>query len=500
MTGGISDDYFDKYIDINKKIETVLGIFESLNVSFSDNSFETIYSSIDNASRLIGVFYMVSWECSRIDDKYDSFIEKIDTYIDRTAVGINDLQKINDKYLDLNYYSQINELRINLLNLGDNAINKAYAFIMEKVGIKENKNGKIDAVKFSPYLYLQILYLYSGSPNAAKDNLLLIDEVQGVSPEEIRLIKEINDNKVKFNMFGDVHQHIENTKGIDKWEEYNGVLDFDLYELNENYRNASQITEFCNNKFNMNMIPINTFGVGVKEVDEKSFNNTLVEKFADIIKEEGLSAIIVKDENDVNYILDDFSDYRQYLLDLVNEDGFVQPFIWNIIKIDDAKGLEFNRVIALSDKMTDNEKYIAYTRALDELIVYSSEINQSHKDNKPDKLKSEEIKNDEQKTEQIYGIDDLLNISNSWKNIKTMHHTNKIESENVGNEVKHFFEKKGCVVIDKRNETGRLWVVGDKNKIEKTVNEAIEKFDISGRYARSSEIGNRNGWFTKTKK
>ena len=81
-----------------------------------------------------------------------------------------------------------------------------------------------------------------------------------------------------------------------------------------------------------------------------------------------------------------------------------------------------------------------------------------------------------------------------------MHHTNKIESENVGNEVKHFFEKKGCVVIDKRNETGRLWVVGDKNKIEKTVNEAIEKFDISGRYARSSEIGNRNGWFTKTKK
>ena len=47
---------------------------------------------------------------------------------------------------------------------------------------------------------------------------------------------------------------------------------------------------------------------------------------------------------------------------------------WNVLTISQAKGLEFNTVFALSGRMSKNERYIAYTRALDELYVYDDEL------------------------------------------------------------------------------------------------------------------------------
>ena len=41
----------------------------------------------------------------------------------------------------------------------------------------------------------------------------------------------------------------------------------------------------------------------------------------------------------------------------------------SLMYVDEVKGIEFDRVYVISNKMTKNEKYIAYTRALTELIV-----------------------------------------------------------------------------------------------------------------------------------
>ena len=49
--------------------------------------------------------------------------------------------------------------------------------------------------------------------------------------------------------------------------------------------------------------------------------------------------------------------------DIEIRNGFV-----HIISINDVKGLEFEKVIVLSSGMTRNEKYVAATRALTELI------------------------------------------------------------------------------------------------------------------------------------
>ena len=40
-----------------------------------------------------------------------------------------------------------------------------------------------------------------------------------------------------------------------------------------------------------------------------------------------------------------------------------------VMYVDEVKGIEFDRVFVVENKMSRNEKYIAYTRALSDLIV-----------------------------------------------------------------------------------------------------------------------------------
>ena len=74
------------------------------------------------------------------------------------------------------------------------------------------------------------------------------------------------------------------------------------------------------------------------------------------------------------------------------------------------------------------------------------------------------------------------------------------EKTHIESDVRDFFVAKGLEVVDMRDEGGRLWVVGDKTEIRDIVNEAIAKFEISGKYAASKDIKNKAGWCTKTDK
>ena len=248
--------------------------------------------------------------------------------------------------------------------------------------IKEKQKWKNDQHKnYSAYLYLQALYQFQGSPNSEKEALLSIDEAQGIAPEEVRLLKNINGNDIVFNMFGDVHQHIENTKGIDKWSELSDIIDFDFYEMQENYRNSSQVTEYCNKVFNMKMKAINTAGKGVHKLNtEEEFKDSIVTQLLDE-QRTGLAAILIGDDEEAKYILDIFAEYKEKFNDMTDGNSTLHHTRWNIMNIDDAKGLEFSSVISFTGRMSKNEKYIAYTRALDELFVYPVivEINKYNK-------------------------------------------------------------------------------------------------------------------------
>lgn len=486
----IDDEYFDLMKKCGKKIETVLLPFSELKPEFSQNDTDVVYAAIDKIGQLIGSFFMISWELGKIDDKYAEYLGKIKKEIDNVQALVEELQNTDEKYLHISDYNEVLNLSDELRKISSNAAKNAYIMIMKKIGIKENSDGKMPAQNYSPYLYLQALYHFQGSPNSTKEALLSIDEAQGIAPEELRLLQNINGGKVIFNMFGDVYQHIENTKGIDSWNEFSDIVDYDLYEMKENYRNSSQVTEYCNKVFTMDMIAINTPGKGVHEIkDEKSFKDILIAQLLDTGRA-GIAAILVGDDKEAKYLLDTFAEYNQKFHDMTVEEFSIHRTRWNIMNIDDAKGLEFSSVIVLSGRMSKNEKYIAYTRALDELFVYSIviDIDDYRGKNKrnadvSEKNNEAEIKNDENNNEE-----------------KAVHTKHQRIVTSLNSAVKDFFEEKGFEVKDMRNEGGRLWVIGEKVVIRDTVNAAIAKFGISGKYASGKEINNRNGWFTKTNK
>ena len=479
------DGYFKKLVNIGEKLQEALNIFENLKKEYAQNDDDTINEAVNNIGKIIGAYFMISWDLSKVEDKYSEYQESIAELLGKAQSCVNILQNENKKYLEYSYFTEIKNKCDLLIQMNESIVKNAYAFIMNKIGIKESDNGKIRALSCSPYLYLQILYQFQGRPNNDFESFLSIDEAQEIAPEELRLLYNINDGKTVFNMFGDVYQHIEGTKGIDSWSEYADILTSDMYEMQENYRNALQITEFCNKQFGMNMSAINTPGKGVHEIlSDEEFYNEMISQLVDT-QRAGLAAILVGDDKEARYLLNRFGAYENKFHDMTIEEFSIHRTRWNIINIDDAKGLEFSTVIVLSGRMSRNEKYIAYTRALDELFVYSDVIDVTGIEGKSKKTKTNKIK------ENV-----VSNTSNRRVHIKHISENNNRENSKV----MEFFKNSGFEVIDNRDNGGRLWIIGKKTDIRNIVNSAITQFGISGKYSSSKETNFKNGWYTKTDK
>ena len=97
---------------------------------------------------------------------------------------------------------------------------------------------------------------------------------------------------------------------FDSWNEFYESVNVEEKLLMENYRNASQITEECNKRFNMKMQAINTPGSGVTVIaNEKEFSEKIQMLFKNVQKP-GLKAIIVNDEQEVHQILSQYVLYQ----------------------------------------------------------------------------------------------------------------------------------------------------------------------------------------------
>ena len=144
--------------------------------------------------------------------------------------------------------------------------------------------------------------------------------------------------------------------------------------------------------------------------------------------------------------------------------------------VEEAKGLEFASVIAVTGRMTQNEKYISYTRALDELVVYdvAFEDEQLHK-YKPAKIEEEKIEDTADANPDLPTDDKILAI-------------------------KQFFAERNIQVIDWIQKTGEVWLVGGKRQIGKYVDEACERFNIHGEYSHSVATDMKPGWVMKVTK
>lgn len=310
---------YEKRIDFIKN--EISGIF-NYSEKISNNQYFEIFiiKSMELIDKLIREIRHGKMNLGGIYEKSNEECEEIERKIEE----IMQLQEevLNSFYFPFDFYNEIiNDVRIN------------------NTSIPRNKY-----MRFQLLLMLYINYLHFGEVLNG-DKLLCFDEAQDYNEAEYRILKLIN-NKVVFNLYGDVNQSIY-SRSITDWSTLKKFIDFNQYNLNENFRNTKQIADFCNKKFNYNSISIGIIGRDVEYIDRMNINNIIFRK----INEKKKIAIITKNKEDIENIIQIDSEYI---------------FLGNI---DQVKGIEFDSVIVLDNKMTENEKYIAYTRALNELYI-----------------------------------------------------------------------------------------------------------------------------------
>ena len=227
---------------------------------------------------------------------------------------------------------------------------------------KEHGVGSADPANYRHDLYMRLLFchLYYGSVDGA-GVCVSIDEAQDLSKAELALLKGILGPEAVINLYGDTGQMIYPHRGISDWAEAGRMISAGVYTLDENYRNTLQITDYCNQR-----LGLKTVGVGLDgaEVVETGLRDAVEELFALRASRDGLRCAIVYRRG--------LAGVKGTLDELLGKDasyGVVDSGKVSVIPVEVAKGLEFDAVVVIEDGMSDNELYIALTRALDNLIV-----------------------------------------------------------------------------------------------------------------------------------
>jgi len=250
--------------------------------------------------------------------------------------GLNTLAKIEREY-DI-------PTSLDLRDIFNKTIHSELKKLKEKSGLKTRS---FEGYKFLSYLKLRFLNYIMGSIDF--DNFICIDEGQDLSIAEYVLLKDLNDENTIFNIYGDLDQVIS-SHGIRKWNHID--LRLSHFELSENYRNTTSIIEYCNKKCSMGMTNL---GIDGSLVEHISFDNIV----------ELLNSI--KDKS-VGIIYNDDVIWRR-IYDKIQKKEFRLGENARLLNVHEVKGLEFNSAIVFDTNMMRNEKYIAYTRALEKLYI-----------------------------------------------------------------------------------------------------------------------------------
>ena len=303
-----------------------------------------IMSIIDEYNKILNIEY----------DKGRELKQRQINNLNEEKLKNNEIEEINRKLAEYGKEKATFQIKLdNYKVLKDNIINDVYFTIniYEKIigKIKErfgfiapqNTYSKIDLV-----ILLYINYLHIGEL-INSDKLLCIDEAQDYSEIEFVILRKINKNVI-INLYGDTNQSIYKN-GIYNWDNLAKKLNLNKYVLNENYRNPTEITNYCNQKFRYNILAMGLSIKSVEMIRKNQINEIIIRK----IKENKRIAIISKE----------------------NMEEKICNHLVTYCDIQEAKGIEYNTVIVNENGMSQNEKYIAYTRALGELYIVNSQKN-----------------------------------------------------------------------------------------------------------------------------
>ena len=274
---------------------------------------------------------------------------EIEKKLEDNKLKKNEVTSILEKYQ--NYNSILND-KINKYNGVKNEILDNVYFTIDiyeniQSKIRKKYNIQIDKkqyLKIDLLINLYINYIHIGRIING-DSLLCIDEAQDYSPIEYEIINMVNKNII-MNLYGDINQSIYD-EGIDNWEDLKDKLKCNMYILKENYRNSTEITKYCNEKFNYDIL-----GMGLSIKDVEIIRKERIDEIINQKIKEGKSVAVISKENIKEKINNELVSYCD---------------------VQSTKGIEYNTVIVNDKDMSENEKYIAYTRALSELYILKYE-------------------------------------------------------------------------------------------------------------------------------
>lgn len=180
-----------------------------------------------------------------------------------------------------------------------------------------------------------------------------IDEYQDFSITQLSILRKLMSKTAVFNLYGDEGQVIN--RNFVSQESIKRIFNVDTLELIENYRNSIKITEFTNKELGLNMIPISIVGEDVEKIDIQFVG----QKIEESAKDPRNRILLTYQVGQEDILIDNVkSRIRKDYLSLID-----------FLQIQEVKGLEYDIVFVLTQNMSRNMKYVAFTRALTKLYV-----------------------------------------------------------------------------------------------------------------------------------
>lgn len=374
--------------------------------------------------------------CKNSKEELEKYLEEKGTIVDELLKAQESLGTVAQNVYSeevtkaITYlYQKVKEY--SLLNTYQLVFNEAVA------AFKEEKKIKTITGKYHRYdLYAELLFAkkYFKSVHGITQ-FMCVDEGQDLALNEYRLIAALNSNKVIFNIFGDTNQLMKPNRGISEWSELKQLYGAEEYVLNENYRNTNQITRFCNSSFGMNVLQTGVDGVKVREIARRELEPELS---ALSLTSERLAILVPRGVQKKKYLMND--SLPNHILEVLGDE--IGNGRISILYVDEAKGIEFDKVYVVGNKMERNEKYIAYTRALSELILVVDDSVADYDDGSSELKKEKKVKSASKSTkkktsngkgtltwkEQSAASEEIVQISEKEKTVEV-----NDASENVTN-------------------------------------------------------------------
>lgn len=183
-----------------------------------------------------------------------------------------------------------------------------------------------------------------------KPKYFFIDEAQETPFVDLKMLDFLANGEGVFELFGDLSQRLTNS-GVFEWDGLKKLgKNYQIFSINNNYRNTRQICNFINGILHSQMIAAGPEGENIKTVEASNFKD-------EFSRLKNLGSRIAFIGKNIDYLRSlargcDFGETRV---------SFVTPI--------EAKGMEYNTIFVSLDGMTESERYVALSRALSELFI-----------------------------------------------------------------------------------------------------------------------------------